>query len=213
MKRPQFLAMATNTFSWLNLLIPQKKSRKKRRIEPSLAVDRETRIDPHVFQSPVKIAEWVQGVGARLIEIAGLPAASVSFTVSKDYLIGGYAAAPKQMIWGTYGLLRDCRSEDELAGVLAHEIGHIVYPDKTADQTSDLQAQHSREYKADQFAIGLMKKAGYDPEAMSRLCWRWARYQLKTGDRLIFNDKRSTHPSLLKRVSAINRHLNWGVTQ
>ena len=158
----------------------------------------------------------VRKVGQRMAEVAGLPVDSFSFTVLNELNLRGFVKFQEKTISITYGLYRDCRSEDELAAVLGHEIGHIVsrlkYPQgrrqiKSPHDTDarKIDASHLDEYKADRLAIQFLKKAGYDPRALGRLLWRHLLYQIKYGVEDAFDDVNSHHPSPLKRIVAMNR--------
>ncbi len=88
------------------------------------------------------------------------------------------------------GLLRVVDSDDELAFVVAHEIGHAVLghiggsaPKKEAD--------------ADYFATYLVARAGYDPEGGSRF---FRRVASKPGTLV-----RTTHPSFPERRLAVEQ--------
>ncbi len=120
-------------------------------------------------------------------------------------------AAPGGDIYVSRGLLRCARSEDEVAAILAHEIGHVVgkhglqaikksrlttaltsaaltgaslaAPEETAklsqafgDSIKDITSTlinngYSRELEAqaDQLAVGILGRAGYDPAALVRV--------------------------------------------
>lgn len=58
-------------------------------------------------------------------------------------------------------LIEFARNDDELALIVAHEIGHVINRD---DKASSLQARRNMEDAADRVGIGLVKCAGYDPE-------------------------------------------------
>ena len=64
----------------------------------------------------------------------------------------------KNLLSMTAGMMNYCNTEDELAGIIAHELGHYRW-DKT-NCPSDTGAQ---EHAADIWAIGLLSDAGYDP--------------------------------------------------
>jgi len=95
-------------------------------------------------------------------------------------------------IYLTIALIRNCKTEDELAFIIAHELGHLYYrhPEKSIEEDFYTQlgllvskwlfnldkediilsyklltAKYSREHEreADAFAVKLLLKAGYDP--------------------------------------------------
>lgn len=69
------------------------------------------------------------------------------------------------------GMLKLFESEDELVAVVAHEMGHRVAGHKGA-------ATPEKEREADEIGLGLMAKAGYDPNAAARF---WERYYERIG--------------------------------
>ena len=83
---------------------------------------------------------------------------------------------PKGVLYVSVGLLERVSSEAELAGLLAHELGHASNPKATTEQFQQcalaagyLPVQRNpreSERLATQRAIGYMKASGYDPSAM-----------------------------------------------
>jgi predicted Zn-dependent protease len=78
-------------------------------------------------QNP-RARELVQRVGARLVResFAGKSAYKFSFHVLADRRTVNAFALPGGPIFITEGLLGRLRTEGELAGVLGHEIGHVI---------------------------------------------------------------------------------------
>ncbi len=72
------------------------------------------------------VNEYVNVIGQILAQASDLPAifGGYHFLVLDSNDINAFAT-PSGLIFVTRGLLRCCRSEDALAAVLAHEIGHI----------------------------------------------------------------------------------------
>ncbi|UTY32641.1 M48 family metalloprotease [Treponema putidum] len=148
-------------------------------------------------------------------------------------------ATPGGHILITKGLLSCTDSEDALAGVIAHELGHIqlkhgigaiktnritaaavessatmaVGVEKKADLkfledaskeivTTLVNSGYSKsqEYDADRFAVNLMAKAGYDPNAMTEMLRMMSEKQK--------NDHRGfgkTHPSAVSRIKSVGK--------
>lgn len=77
-----------------------------------------------VVDSPILVS-WVSGLGSRLAAVAGRDDVDYTFKILDSEEINA-AAVPGGHIYVTKGLLRFIESEDELAGVLGHEIGHIA---------------------------------------------------------------------------------------
>lgn len=70
------------------------------------------------------LATHVAGVGERVAVAAGIPA-QCTFTVVNTDVVNAFAV-PGCYIYITRGLLAIMNSEDELASVLGHEVGHVV---------------------------------------------------------------------------------------
>ncbi len=139
----------------------------------------------------------------------------------------------------TRGLLECAESEDALAGVISHEIGHIqlkhgikaikanrvtsaavqstskaaLGDEKSRDMEFLTKASESiattlvnsgysksQEYDADKFAVKLMARSGYDPNAMCEMLTKMSKKQE--------HDSRGfgkTHPSARSRIKKVNR--------
>jgi hypothetical protein len=57
----------------------------------------------------------------------------------------------------------DLQSDDEVAFILSHEMGHAIDPQQTVDQNT-----RQNELRADLFGIGFVLKAGYDVRSAGR---------------------------------------------
>lgn len=148
-------------------------------------------------------------------------------------------ATPGGHVLVTKGLLSCADSEDALAGVIAHELGHIqlkhgigaikanritaaaVESSATMAVGSEKKAElkfledaskeivttlvnsgysKSQEYDADRFAVKLMARAGYDPNAMTEM--------LKIMSEKQKHDSRGfgkTHPSAVSRIKSVEK--------
>ncbi len=139
----------------------------------------------------------------------------------------------------TRGLLECAESEDALAGVIAHEIGHIQLKhgikaikanrvtsaavqstskaalgdeksrsmeflteasESIATTLVDSGYSKSQEYDADKFAVKLMARSGYDPNAMCEMLTKMSKKQ-EHDDRGFAK----THPSAKSRIKKVNR--------
>lgn len=78
-------------------------------------------------------ATYVGAVGERIAAAAGLPG-QCTFTVISSEVVNAFAV-PGCYIYITRGLLAVMNSEDELASVLGHEVGHITADHSGARQT------------------------------------------------------------------------------
>jgi predicted Zn-dependent protease len=140
------------------------------------------------------IQDYVERIGARVAAHADRRDVAYSFTVLDDEVVNAFAA-PGGYVYVTTGLLRAARSEAELAGVLGHEVGHVVgrhsvrrlqtaygvglAADLVLGDSQTLQAivgvatnvvllKNSRddEFEADEFGLKYAAAAGYDPGQM-----------------------------------------------
>ena len=169
----------------------------------------------------------IQKVGARMLQSNKLKI-PINFTVYDTPVIAAWAH--HRQIAVTYGLYRDCRSEDELAAVLGHEIGHLVYRQEKAlaalvqkipsgrgqsqlirfaadPEAAKLYDSRCREYEADRLSVQYVTQAGYDPTALGRWLWRHLSYNMKEGAADVFDDSSSTHPTPLKRIVRTNQEI------
>ncbi len=159
-----------------------------------------------MFINAVFAADWtsqsnidrVNTIGRALLQKNNLPS-QVTFAVIETDEINAYADGNNQICVYT-GLLKFVNDDAELAGVIAHEIGHIVN-NHVAKQsiisviTSTLisnanvnqqlktgaavaqnltmkKMSRTEEYEADITAVDLMTKAGYNPLAMVSVLYK-----------------------------------------
>lgn len=71
------------------------------------------------------LGAYVAGISGRLAGQSGLPAASFTFTVLNSPVVNAFAL-PGGFVYITRGTLALANNEAEAAGVLGHEIGHVV---------------------------------------------------------------------------------------
>lgn len=77
-----------------------------------------------VVRDPV-LSAWVERVGNTIVRADGGNPRDYSFTILNTGDVNAFAL-PGGFVYVTMGLLRFVDSEDELAGVVGHEIGHIT---------------------------------------------------------------------------------------
>ncbi|TVQ37577.1 MAG: peptidase M48 [Spirochaetaceae bacterium] len=177
---------------------------------------------------------------------------SLAMASDRPELFGGYRfmvldseevnafATPSGLIFVSRGLLRLTRSEDDVAAVLAHEIGHVqhrhglqairtsritaaltstaitgaqfatsqeiaelteVFEDSINDVTTTLVNNgysRSAEREADQAAVEIMKRIGYDPEALIRVLERMDEDWVSDGPGFM-----RTHPAPRTRIEVV----------
>lgn len=172
----------------------------------------------------------VNRIGKSLLEKNDLPT-KITFKVIETDDVNAFANAEKEIYVYT-GLLKFVNNDDELAGVIAHEIGHIVNHHvakqsvtstltstaiavsnldarlkagvNTANNLTMLKMSRSEEYEADITGVDLMTKAGYNPLAM-------VSFLFKIGGS--YKDFTSTHPSGDKRTMYIYDYITYTYPQ
>ncbi|MCX7314391.1 MAG: M48 family metallopeptidase [Alphaproteobacteria bacterium] len=161
----------------------------------------------------------------RLETAAGLPIALKTAVVRRSET--NAVALPGGHIYVFEGLIARSRSVDEVAGVIAHEIGHVAHRDGTrslleaaglsflfgmllGDFTGGglvviaartvVQSAYSRdvEANADLYGVNLMAKAGGDPRALGTILDRIAG-AIEPGSKIL-----ADHPETKDRIAAIN---------
>ena len=85
---------------------------------------REVRIDPAYVEDP-DIADYVSSLGRRLLSVSDQPGRDLDFFVVQDDTVNAFAMVGGHVGIHT-GLLALTQNESELAGVMAHEIAHIL---------------------------------------------------------------------------------------
>lgn len=167
----------------------------------------------------------VNTIGTKLLKANNLPD-GITFKVSDEDTVNAYANINKE-VYVYRGLLEAVENDDELAGVIAHEMGHIINghcakqtllngiisqinpKTKTAagatgvelaKTLSSAKISRSDETEADLTAVDLMMKAGYNPLAL-----------ISVLNKICGNyvDILQTHPSGEKRLLAIFDYANY----
>ena len=85
---------------------------------------REIRVDKDFIDDP-EIHDYINALGQRLLSVADPPRREIDFFVVRDEAINAFALVGGHIGVHT-GLVLLTQSESELAGVIAHEIGHIL---------------------------------------------------------------------------------------
>ncbi len=135
--------------------------------------------------------------------------------VLKDRSVNAFAA-PGGHVVVLSGLIDEAKSGDEVAGVLAHEIAHVIHrhPMESLVRAMGLAVlaealsgdglggtaamllavtAYSREAEADATAVALLEAAGYDPLGLTDFFGRMADEEKRSGAGLI-PSYLSTHP-------------------
>jgi len=77
-----------------------------------------------VYEDP-EIGAYVAGIAGRIAGQSGQPASSFTFTVLNSPIVNAFAL-PGGYVYITRGTLALANNEAEAAGVLGHEIGHVI---------------------------------------------------------------------------------------
>ena len=180
-----------------------------------------------------ELQEYVRGIGRRLARVAPRRDVEYRFTVIDEPDTVNAFALPGGHMYLYTGLMRLAENEAELAGVMAHEIGHVAArhhgerltrmygynllvrvllgddPGAAANIASNLvEMNFSRENEreADTIAVELLWRAGYDPGAMLTFMEKMREQEQRRGaaPSLPFL---SSHPPTQERIALIRQHL------
>ena len=190
-----------------------------------------------------QVNHYLNVLGQTLAQASDLPSTfgGYHFLVLDSDDINAFAT-PSGLIFVTRGLLRCCKSEDALAAVLAHEVGHVqlrhgmqaiekarrdealmtfgmevaknlgskevaeltkTFEGAITDITSTLINKgyaRAQEYQADQVAMTILRRVGYDPNGLVEMLTLMKR-NLKPGG----VDFVKTHPSPDDRIAEIRK--------
>jgi beta-barrel assembly-enhancing protease len=118
--------------------------------------------------------EYVNQVGRWVTVVSERPELPWQFGILDRAEIGSYPL-PGGKVFITRGMLKKLNNEAELAGVLAHEIAHVLQRHQLrtlsgtagSDKLGAVNAALDRnlEFEADRMAVVLMVRAGYDPSS------------------------------------------------
>jgi len=167
----------------------------------------------------------VTSIGQKILSANNLPT-KVTFVFSQEDDVNAYANIDNE-VHVYKGLLNIVETDDELAGVIGHEIGHIVnshiqkqtiwgtisqtliatikkpFVSKVAtgaEALSMLKLSRTAEYEADLTGVDLMIGAGYNPQGMLSLLNKIAQNYI---------DVIQTHPSGNKRLENVYDYINY----
>ena len=188
------------------------------------------------FVSAATVTVWTSGpnfdkvnrIGKNLLTKNKLPN-NIKFIVQESDDVNAFANVEGE-VWVFTGLLKFVTNDDELAAVIAHEIGHIVNHHVTKQNTLGslgataiansglstnaqkmantaatvgmLKMSRTDEYEADITGADLMTKAGYNPLGMVSML-----NSLNAGGTT--SDFLSTHPAGDKRTMNVWDYLNY----
>ncbi len=186
------------------------------------------------FNHDVDVNERVQRILDRLVKVCDRKELVYTIRIIKEDKLNA-VSLPGGYIYVFQGLVDRTDNDDQLAGVIAHEIGHITakhamkrlqnsygYTLLQVLAVSSGNAQvaqgvntvfttiflaHSRadEFQSDKLAVKYTKKAGYDPKGMIEVL-RKMREEHQKGPRRRGSYLR-THPYLTERMAMINKEI------
>ena len=140
-----------------------------------------------------------------LTEVEGMP---LNFKVYYVIDVNAFACADGSV--RVFSSLMDIMTDEELLGVIGHEVGHVAHKDskngfRTALLTSALKdgiSSQKQERAADDYGYEFLKKAGKNPWAMALSFQKLKKLQEEAGAKKSskLNQLFSTHPDLDARI-------------
>ena len=170
-----------------------------------------------------ELQRYVEQVGQRVVKksAAAQSGYQFDFRVLADPEAMNAFALPQGQVFITLGLLRRLGSEAELAGLIGHEIGHVIgrhgaeilvregFTDaldpgalaKAVPHLVDLRYGSKDELESDTLGVQLMRDAGYDPRGMVYLM----RVMEASGGGSRAPEFFSTHPNPDDRIGRLRK--------
>ena len=173
---------------------------------------------------------YINDIGRRLVPVSGRSDIPYSFEVVDNPQVNAFATMGGFIYLHT-GLITTASNEAELAGVVAHEIAHVVAKHSQGQMRQqaitqgllsaaglnrtqtvqlgvalalDLPKSREDEYEADRLGLEMLAKAGYAPQAMVDFMKKLQRLGSNTPSIL------STHPNSAERVAVLQRMVGNG---
>jgi predicted Zn-dependent protease len=180
----------------------------------------------HKLNSDPQLNAYINRVGQRLASASSCSALPFHFYVIQDNAINAFSTTGGY-VYVNSGLINATDNEAQLAGVLAHEIGHICNNDLINQLQRSTLAQgaaaatgldqstvaglayqvavalpHSRqaEFAADTAGLSYMERAGYDPYALPNFLSKLLQYP--SGPAFL-----SDHPATRDRITALEEKI------
>ena len=175
------------------------------------------------------VYSFINGIKKRLCTANGINDTSITLHILVRDEVNAIALPDRHLVVYT-GMIRYCKSPEELSGVLAHEIGHIEHGHvmkrlrkevglsmlvalaggeangeiarETARRLSSTAFDRQLEGEADAFAVHMMAKAEIDPEAFADVIFRLSQEKNDIPKRFEWI---STHPNSQDRCAEILR--------
>ena len=179
-----------------------------------------------------QLKDLVGGIGLNLARAANYQEEPLEFFVLKSQVPNAFAWDSKT-VFVTIGLLELVESKDELAAVLAHEIGHLAagHPEARAmnraqsillsssfsgmgwvmnkvgslvSRAGEAAFSRAQEREADRLSITYLLRGGYDPHAAARVLEKLRRLRVASGaPESSLQDLLSTHPVDSERIATV----------
>ena len=198
--------------------------------EQSLGTELDTELQKQlVIVEDRDVVSYVRGIGAKLTAVSLSADKPYQFNVVEDPEVNAFAI-PGWRLYVHTGLIEAAKDEAELAAVMAHEIGHaerrhgtqqlsrqmgtqillgIALGQEQTDaarvasmitNTGILSYSRSAEHEADDVAVHLLHRAGYDPSALTDFFETLLTINPSTPSRA--TSLFSTHPETRDRIRA-----------
>lgn len=182
----------------------------------------------------LRVVKYIDSIGGLLSRIQDDRTLDFTFTVIDDTLVNAFAI-PGGHVFVYVGLLKRAENGAEIAGVLAHEIGHItkyhgkkmlasqgvvnlvnsiLFGDSSTvsstvtyllENMAFLKYSRDNEYQADSCAVAYTTKAGVNPRGMHS-------FLEKLGENSTvfekYSEAFSTHPDVQKRLDKVQQVIN-----
>lgn len=137
-----------------------------------------------------RITAYVDSLGRKLAAVTETPGEQFTFTVLDNPIVNAFAT-PGGYVYISRGLMALAESEAELAGVIGHELGHVVARHSSQRMSKAAVAglvsgllgagqvgealgnlylrsfSRDQELEADRLGVRYISRAGYDPRAMT----------------------------------------------
>ncbi len=182
-----------------------------------------------------QVQDYVNGVGRKIAQVSDRKDLPFHFKVLDSKEINAFAA-PGGYIYIYAGLLKILDDEAELAGVLSHEISHVVgrHGVKKLQQVLGVQVvlsialgssgqmskdlvstsigvilqgySRENEFEADQFGTFYMEKAGYNPTGMANLLGELDK--LSDKQPTFFEKLAASHPQTKERIARVEKEIS-----
>jgi predicted Zn-dependent protease len=182
--------VATGEDSFTAFMSPEEEKRIGSQEHPKMVKEFGGSYDEKDLQS------YVTEIGEKLVAVSETPNEKFTFTVLDSPVVNAFAL-PGGYVYITRGLAALATNEAELAGVVAHEIGHVVARHSAQRYSRGLITQilagglsvaigngageligaganaylksfsREHEFEADMLGVRYMTRAGYDPDAMA----------------------------------------------